>query len=536
MSNNDDNNGIPDRPSFLSGGRIGEHQSYGQNPKGDEQGYMPPVRPEPKDQSEYSQVGGKRNSNQPYSSGQQQNPGYGQPGQSPLDNQGYPSDGQGDYGQSPYNQGGAGGYGQGGGYSDYQQGYGQSSQEGYSGQQQYQDAQGDGYGGYQQSSYDQSGYAYPGGQNEGYNYGDQGYNDQQGAEDTSFLNNEYPDDGYQEQRPKKGKSPLMLGALMAILLAGGGVGYAYTNGMFAIGENSANLASTNPLVISRDRTPVKERPVEAGGTNVPHKNKEIYERLSGQPANNSDQDTRLRSRSERVNDTGQDSGSVPGLSVASENSDRPNKVAVRTIKIIPVTPSGGVGSSNNDQVPGLAVATGGSDSSVNQRPRDPGIASQTYSSVNRSENSGTSSIGEPQQPIRKVEDRQRIEPETRPVERESSNQRVASLPDQSRSSNTRSLQSPSSNVNEIAGNGFVVQIAARREHSDALEAFVDMQQKYPGILSAMRPFIQRADLTAKGKGIWYRLRVGPVNSKQAATEVCEQLKSRGYKSCFVPRQ
>ncbi len=534
MSNNDDNSRIPDRPSFLSGGRIGENQSYGQKPQGDEQGYMSPVSPKPNDQSEYSQVGGKRNSNQPYSSGQSQNGNYGQPGHSPLDNQGYPPDGHGDYGSAPYNQGGAGGYNQ-GGYPDYQQGYGQAPQDGYAGHQQYQDSQADGYGGYQQSSYDQSGYAYPGGQNDGYNYGEQGYNDQHGGEDTSFLNNEYPDDNYQEQRSKKGKAPLMIGALMAIVLAGGGVGYAYTNGMFTLGENSVNVASTNPLVISRDRTPVKERPIEAGGTNVPHKNKVIYERLSGRSADNVDSDTQLRSRAERVNDT-QGSENVPGLSVASENSDQPNKVAVRTIKIIPVTPSGGVGSSNNDsdQVPGLAVATGGSEGTSNQRPRDPGIINQTLSSVNRSES--TSSIGEPQRPIRKVEDRQRIEPESRPIEREKTEQRVASLPERTRNASANSIQPLNTNANEVAGTGFVVQIAARREHSDALEAFVDMQQKYPGILSAMRPFIQRADLTAKGKGIWYRLRVGPVNSKQAANQVCEQLKARGYKSCFVPRQ
>ncbi len=536
MSKNDDNNGIPDRPSFLGGGRPGEHQSYGQNPQGDEKGYMSPISPKPNDQSEYSQVGGKRNSNQPYSSGQQQNGNYGQP----LDNQGYPTDDHGDYSQSPYSQGGAGRPSQPG--YDYQQGYSQGSQEGYGeagnpgyGQQQYQqDPQAEGYAGYQQSSYDQSGYAYPGGQNEGYNYGDQGYNDQQGMEDTSFLSNEYPDEGYQEQRPKKGKSPLMIGALMGILLVGGGVGYAFNKGMFSFGDNSANVASTSPLLISRDNTPVKERPTEAGGTNVPHKNKEIYERLSGKPADNSNRDTRLSSRSEQVNDARDNS--VPGMSVAGNESDRAGRpTSVRTIKIIPVTPSGGVGEKKNDNpLAGFSVSNSSAESSGNRRPRDPGIINQTLTSVNSSEN--TSSIGEPQRPIRKVENRQQIQPVQRPVQRETNNQQVASLPQENRTGNTRSFTPPDQSVGEVAGNGFVVQIAARREHSDALAAFVDMRGKYPGILSELKPIIQKADLTAKGKGIWYRLRVGPMSSKQAANDVCEQLKSQGYKSCFVPRQ
>jgi cell division septation protein DedD len=81
------------------------------------------------------------------------------------------------------------------------------------------------------------------------------------------------------------------------------------------------------------------------------------------------------------------------------------------------------------------------------------------------------------------------------------------------------------------GEQFVVQVAARQRQTDALAAFADMQQRYPGLLNSYRPFIQRADLGTKG--IWYRLRVGPMNEKTTAANLCEKLKSAGMPSCHV---
>jgi len=81
------------------------------------------------------------------------------------------------------------------------------------------------------------------------------------------------------------------------------------------------------------------------------------------------------------------------------------------------------------------------------------------------------------------------------------------------------------------GEQFVVQVAARKSQTAALAAFADLQQRYPGLLNSYRPIIQRADLGTKG--IWYRLRVGPMNEKTAAATLCEKLKSAGMRSCLV---
>ena len=85
-----------------------------------------------------------------------------------------------------------------------------------------------------------------------------------------------------------------------------------------------------------------------------------------------------------------------------------------------------------------------------------------------------------------------------------------------------------------SGSGkYAVQVAARRDQTSALEAFADLQQKYPSILGNYSPLIQRADLG--GKGIFFRLRVGPMSSKSTASGLCGKLKSAGYRNCFVTR-
>ena len=84
------------------------------------------------------------------------------------------------------------------------------------------------------------------------------------------------------------------------------------------------------------------------------------------------------------------------------------------------------------------------------------------------------------------------------------------------------------------GTPFVVQVTSRSSQTSALAAFADMQQKYPNLIGTYQPDIQRANLGSKG--VWYRLRVGPVGSKVAASDLCNSLKQAGHPGCFVRRK
>jgi cell division septation protein DedD len=81
---------------------------------------------------------------------------------------------------------------------------------------------------------------------------------------------------------------------------------------------------------------------------------------------------------------------------------------------------------------------------------------------------------------------------------------------------------------------YVVQVGSKKNQTEALASFADMQQKYPTLLANYRPIVQKADLGSKGT--WYRLRIGPITDKSAASKLCSQLKSQGLADCLVMAQ
>ena len=78
---------------------------------------------------------------------------------------------------------------------------------------------------------------------------------------------------------------------------------------------------------------------------------------------------------------------------------------------------------------------------------------------------------------------------------------------------------------------YVIQVGTKQNQTEALRAFADMQQKYPTLLANYRPMVQKADLGAKG--IWYRMKIGPMSDKYTALNLCRQLKAQGYPDCLV---
>lgn len=79
-------------------------------------------------------------------------------------------------------------------------------------------------------------------------------------------------------------------------------------------------------------------------------------------------------------------------------------------------------------------------------------------------------------------------------------------------------------------NGFHVQVLARQTQQDALQAYSEMQQRYPHLLGKISPNVQMADLG--NKGVWYRVRVGPIGEQSLAVNFCNRLKSEGA-DCIV---
>ena len=75
----------------------------------------------------------------------------------------------------------------------------------------------------------------------------------------------------------------------------------------------------------------------------------------------------------------------------------------------------------------------------------------------------------------------------------------------------------------IAG-GALVQLASVREETAVSKEWARLKKAHTDLLGGLRPMVQRADLGAKG--IFYRLRAGPLSDDGAARALCAQLKQR----------
>ena len=78
-----------------------------------------------------------------------------------------------------------------------------------------------------------------------------------------------------------------------------------------------------------------------------------------------------------------------------------------------------------------------------------------------------------------------------------------------------------------------VQIGAYPSQELAEKAFRQFRAGHGDLAGALLPDIKKADLG--GKGIWYRLRIGPFPGKDAATTVCEKMRSEGMTCLLAAR-
>jgi len=94
---------------------------------------------------------------------------------------------------------------------------------------------------------------------------------------------------------------------------------------------------------------------------------------------------------------------------------------------------------------------------------------------------------------------------------------------------------PTTTSRPISGGGdYVVQVASVRSESAAQDIWNKTEAKFGDVIgSNMYADIKYADLAEKG--IYYRLRVAGISSKEAASRLCEQFKARDQ-ACFVTRK
>jgi cell division protein FtsN len=82
---------------------------------------------------------------------------------------------------------------------------------------------------------------------------------------------------------------------------------------------------------------------------------------------------------------------------------------------------------------------------------------------------------------------------------------------------------PPAAATQVAGT--FVQVSSQKTRAEALASFAALQAKYPEALQGVVPDIYMANLG--DRGVFYRVRIGPFNSSEAARAKCQQLMSAG---------
>ncbi len=80
--------------------------------------------------------------------------------------------------------------------------------------------------------------------------------------------------------------------------------------------------------------------------------------------------------------------------------------------------------------------------------------------------------------------------------------------------------------------GFIVQVNSQKTEAEAQAAWRQMQSRFPSVLGSRQANIRRVDLG--DRGVFYRAMLGPFASRDAASEVCQSLKTAGG-DCIVQR-
>jgi len=311
---------------------------------------------------------------------------------------------------------------------------------------------------------------------------------------------------------------MVAGVLVAAVATGGGAAFVYKSYQY---DSPANLEA--PTLVA-DSGPITGEPSDPGGKEFPDGNKQIYDRLSGEPAKpvaeqaasdsgesasfpgivTTGADAPADMLDERIAQALRRSGSPSGQTdVASADPDSP-----RTVRTLTIRPDGSV-------APAAAP-----------EPPKPDEA-QTVTTAGIIATSGPETdTAESTKPASEPEDNTDTAAASAP-----SPERAAPRPKGTRVASAEPASTASTQPQTASANPYFVQLAARRDQTSALAAFADLQQKYPSILNGLAPTIKKADLG--DKGVWYRLWVGPMNTRGNAEDVCGKLKSAGLGGCFV---
>ena len=293
--------------------------------------------------------------------------------------------------------------------------------------------------------------------------------------------------------PEPPKRRLGLKAFMFLVVAAAGAWSYYGDQLIQLWRGGQGGI---PL-IKADPGPVKVRPVNPGGLRVPDRDKLVYDRMHGKSAG--------------PGEAGGESGGAERLLPPPEQplpKPRPKKEVAKEIpktKPVPEVPT----------VKDVAAAI---------RPAPPPQAP----TLSTAEETKTPALA----PIKaKRESEPKAEKLTPPVKTPKPAPKPvtkpAPKPEPKQATTAKPAPKPETSASAPipSGRTYLVQLAAARSPQGARSEWERLRKKHLDLLGDLELKVTKADLGAR-KGVYYRLRAGPLADEKVARQLCKQLTKR----------
>ena len=284
-----------------------------------------------------------------------------------------------------------------------------------------------------------------------------------------------------------------------------------------------------PIMIKADTSPVEKMP--AAEPEQPSSNKLIYERLGGTDDSNNE---KIVSREEQPVDNLQapdaSSAAVPAAPAS------PPPASSTTPRVILPTPSAQeTGTLNTPrQVPTTTIRVRpdgtmeNNPSGADTTPVAPAPAAKTLASpaIRKPSPSEThAEVAESPPSAAAAKD------VATPAVRTATPPKPVTKP-QAQPRRRANVTSTTPSTVPSSGAGFVVQVSSRKTKGSARASFSSMQARFPHLLMGYQPSIKA--VTLGGQGTYYRVRVGPLASRDEASALCGRLKAAGGDCIVTP--
>lgn len=287
-----------------------------------------------------------------------------------------------------------------------------------------------------------------------------------------------------EEEPRQLWRPILLALVVTVVFAGM-IWFAYSRG---VQEGAERV----PPRIAAAEGPVKVRPDDPGGLDVPHQDKLVYDQMGGGAEREEDAIEEL----------------LPG---PEEPLARPEPAP------LPPQPPLGRTASSPDQMPMLGEI--------------PPPVSGTSPETGRAQSPGEPTAAETAPPAGPVQEDEIVEIE---VDEDSPPKAPAAAPPAREPTPARDAAPqvalapppPAAVAPPVTaqGSGAFVQLAAFRDAAGARKAWERMVAKHPDLFAGRNLVLVEADV---GGTTYYRVRTGPFESRAAAAEFCATLKRQG---------